>query len=355
MEIVKCDPNFSIPTEIKKDGLVFLNALKPPFRIHGLICESGSWRRMPRTTAEKVSEEVVTLNEMSAGGRIRFQTDSPFVAVSVKLCITAKMSHFPLSGSIGCDLYAETDGIDRYMGAFIPSFGVEKTYESVIDLYGSGLRQMTLNLPLYSGISEIYIGLKGGAQLLPPRDYRYSKPVVYYGSSVTQGGCAARPGCSYQSLLSRALDCDYVNLGFSGNAKGEKAMADYIAGLSMSAFVMDYDYNAPNSEHLKETHYPMYRRIREAHPDLPILILSRPKYSYWDWEKAFIDIVAETYEKALSEGDKKIAYLSGRDLMPSPFSEAALVDHWHPNSAGFLLMAQAIEPVLKRLLEITKQ
>ena len=351
MNIVNIDPNFSIPTAVKREGMVFLDASKAPFCMYGLIHEDGGFRRMPEAAAKQVSDGVAYLNAMSAGGRIRFMTDSPYVALSIKLNIASRMSHFPLTGSIGCDLYAETDGVDRYMGAFVPPFEVDRSYEGVLDLYGSGLRQMTLNLPLYSGVEEVYIGLKEGSQLLPPRDYRYTTPVVYYGSSVTQGGCAARPGCSYQSILSRALDCDYINLGFSGNAKGEEAMANYLSTLTMSVFVMDYDYNAPSSEYLKNTHEAMYHRIREAQPDLPILILARPKRSYWNWEKAYIDIVAETYQKALAAGDKKVAYLSGEEMMPSPYSETALVDHWHPNSAGFLLMAQAIEPVLKKFLE----
>lgn len=124
--------------------------------------------------------------------------------------------------------------------------------------------------------------------------YAVKKPVVYYGSSITQGACASRPGNCYESILSRRLDCDYINLGFSGSAKGEDAIVDYIIGLDMSVFVMDYDYNAPTPEHLEKTHSKMFKAIRAEHPTLPIIIMPRPKFYLNAGQKAMVDIVHNT-------------------------------------------------------------
>ena len=117
------------------------------------------------------------------------------------------------------------------------------------------MREYTLNLPLFNEIYELYIGVEKGSSLVSHNDYRIEKPVVFYGSSITQGVEASRPGTSYESVISRNIDCDYINLGFAGCAKGEEEIAEYISEIDMSAFIMDYDHNAPDSEHLKKTHY----------------------------------------------------------------------------------------------------
>jgi hypothetical protein len=127
-------------------------------------------------------------------------------------------------------------------------------YESVIRFETRRKREITINFPLYSSVSALYIGLEENAVVEPSAGYKNKKPMVFYGSSITQGACASRPGNSYANIVSRTLGIDHINLGFSGNAKGEQTMADYIASLDMSVFVYDYDYNAPDPEHLQNTH-----------------------------------------------------------------------------------------------------
>ena len=181
-------------------------------------------------------------------------------------------------------------------------------------------------------------------------EYAVEKPVVYYGSSITQGGCASRPGNAYQNIQSRLLDFDHINLGFSGSAKAEDAMIDYIAGLEMSAFVYDYDHNAPTAEYLAQTHERMFKRIRAAHPDLPILLLSRPQPNMLnpdDIER--LRIVTQSYENAIATGDQNVYFIPGPVLMESVKNEG-LVDGVHPNDAGFVSMARAMLPTLQKML-----
>lgn len=97
------------------------------------------------------------------------------------------------------------------------------------------MRTFSIHMPLYGGVKELQVGLDRSADLLPAPPYAIDKPVVYYGSSITQGGCASRPGCSYQAILSRTLQRDHVDLGFSASARGESVMAQYVAGVAMSA------------------------------------------------------------------------------------------------------------------------
>ena len=184
-----------------------------------------------------------------------------------------------------------------------------------------------------------------------PTPYRYEKPVLYYGSSITEGGIANSPANGYNAILSRRLDADYINLGFSGNAKGELAMADYINTLDFSVFVYDYDHNAPTVEHLAATHEPFFRRIREAHPTVPVIMLTRPHATYGEDEIARRAVVKATYDHAKAEGDENVYFIDGETyFLDYPERELCFIDTIHPNDIGFLRMADTIEPLLKKLL-----
>ena len=128
------------------------------------------------------------------------------------------------------------------------------------------MRTVTVNMPLYNGVQKLYIGVEKGASLQAAAPYT-APPVVYYGSSITQGGCASRPGSCYENIIHTKWDVDHINLGFSGNARAEDTMMEYIASLSMSVFVYDYDYNAFDSEYYAKTHYKGYLTVREKHPE----------------------------------------------------------------------------------------
>jgi len=108
------------------------------------------------------------------------------------------------------------------------------------------------------------------------KKYRDELPILYYGSSITQGGCASRPDHAYQALIAKWNNIDYINLGFSGNAKGEDIMVDYLASMDCGLFVCDYDHNAPTAEYLKNTHYCLYKRYREKQPSWLPLVLVKP-------------------------------------------------------------------------------
>jgi hypothetical protein len=154
-------------------------------------------------------------------------------------------------------------------------------------------------------------------------------------------------------LLCRNCDCNYVNLGFSGNGKGEPAMAEHIASLDMSVFVMDYDHNAPTPEHLQATHEPFYRIIREKHPTLPILMVTRPKLHLNADDRRRWEIIHNTYETAVKAGDKNVYFVDGSAFFREFAGEGATVDNCHPNDLGFWAMARYMEPILRQALEMS--
>ena len=345
--ITKYDKNLSVETSIEREGLHFYDVEQAPFQIYGVFKENGMFRRIPEEIAKSVNEGVYNMHTSGAGGRVCFVTDSPYVAIKTEY-IPGKMPHFALTGSCGFDMYSQYDGEVYYEGTFVPPYDVENGYESVKDLIGCRERIITINFPLYSSVSKLYIGLKKDALLTPAPGYSINKPVVYYGSSITQGGCASKPGGSYQSILSRRFNCDYINLGFSGSARGEDEIADYIKGLDMSVFVMDYDRNAGSIERLEKTHNRMFERIREAQPKLPIVIMARPNYYLTDVEKGMLEVIRNTYLRAKERGDENVYFLDGKKLTEL-VGDNGTVDGVHPTDSGFHSMACALGEILEQI------
>lgn len=345
--IAEIDKNFAVGKSITREGVKFYSAEEKPFVINGVYREGRKFTRMPRAVAEQVSEGVVYLHTNTAGGRVRFKTDSGCVAISVRMEKIGKMPHFALTGSAGFDMYV--DGV--YTKTFTPPFAIETGYESLFEFPdGKKLREICINFPLYSDVCELFVGLDGEAVVEAPTPYINDKPVVYYGSSITQGGCASRPGMSYQAIVSRRLSLDYINLGFSGNARGELPMAEHIAGLEMSVFVYDYDHNAYHVPELKETHERMFKIIRKAHPELPVIMMPRPKLRLDSGEINRREIILETYNNALASGDRNVYYISNETLCELCGDEGT-VDNCHPTDFGFASMAKAVGDVIEKILK----
>ena len=347
MDISSVDKNFKVESKLNKKDIVFYDVKSEPFSVHGVFYENGKFRRMNEDVAKGVSEGVYWLHSNTAGGRVRFKTDSKYVAIYTKMSNIGKMPHFALTGSAGFDLYIN----ERYYKSFVPPFDITDGYEGVIEFSSKKMREITINFPLYSDVNELYIGLSEKATVEKASEYRVEKPIVYYGSSITQGGCASRPGNSYQAIVTQKLGINHINLGFSGNAKAEKEISDYICSLDMSAFVFDYDHNAPTIEHLESTHERMFKEIRELKPNLPIIIMTRPKYDLTREEKIRREIIKRTYENAKNNGDNDVYFIDGKSLMRLCHDEGT-VDACHPNDLGFYSMAMAVIKVLKNEVKL---
>lgn len=277
---------------------------------------------------------------------MRFRTDSEYVAIRAEVVGVTRISVMSHVGANGFDLYADGSFVDAYM----PPMDLKDGYESIIELEGKREREITIHFPLYCGVTALYIGLEENALLTSAAPYQNGKPVVAYGSSITQGGCASRPGMSYENILARRLDRDFVTLGFSGSARAEDAMIEYLKGLEMSAFILDYDHNAPTVEHLRNTHEKLFRAVREAQPDLPILILPRPRYTLREEEVQRLAVIRATYENARAAGDENVYFIHGKNLM-ALCGDDGTIDDAHPNDFGFASIAKAIGDVLEQIFK----
>ena len=323
------------------------NIQEEPFSVYGVFYENGKYRRMPEQIARTVSRGVYELHAHTAGGRIKFTTDSQFITIKAVVSGIEKLSHFTLNAIAGFDLHVGKE--EEYFDSFVPPFDLTGSYESIIHFDCAAEREITIHFPLYCCVEDLYIGLEEKATLKKSVGYKNSKPIVYYGSSITQGGCATRPGNAYENIVSRALNIDHINLGFSGHAKGEDKIAQYISSLDMSVFVYDYDHNAPSVKFLEETHQKMFQLIRKNNPDLPIILMSRPKYRLNKEDIQRLEVIKKTYNDAIAAGDKNVFLIDGPTLMQYAKNDG-MVDIDHPNDLGFHSMAKVLVAQLQSLI-----
>lgn len=346
-DIRKIDENFNVTTNLELDDVTFYSVRDNLWCLYGLMLDD-MFRRLPEATAEKVSQGVFALHTNTAGGRARFITDSPYVAIVAKMPHKNHLPHMPQTAVSGFDMYVDK----RFCCALIPPVDMEESFSAMKNFGGAEKRNITINFPLYNDVSDLFIGIKQGSCFEKAKDYEHKEKIVYYGSSITQGGCVSRPGLSYPAIISNELGCDYVNLGFAGNARGELIMAEYIAGLNPDIFVLDYDHNAPNVEHLKNTHEKFFLKFRSICPDTPVVMVSAPNikfnnYSVWSDRR---DIIKSTYNNATEKGDKNVYFIDGECLWGDKHWDLCSVDGIHPNDLGHFNMANGILPTIEKIL-----
>ena len=347
MRVEDYDKNLVISSELPNNDIVWINVKDEIFDIYGLYKPHTEkfYHRLPKEVFDNCNAGVGGLQTHTAGGRVRFKTDSPFICLKVKYWLN-HMPHMAITGSSGFDLYIQKDGKHKFYKAIMPRITDQYGFERMVE--GSGeISDYILNFPLYNNVEELYLGFKKGSIVEHGDKYTIDKPIVFYGSSITQGGCASKPSTAYQGFISTRFDADFINLGFSGSAKGETAMAEYIASLDMSAFVYDYDYNSPTNEHYESTHEPFFKIIREKNPDLPIIIVTRP----YPTAPIRTAIAKKTYENALAAGDKNVVFVDGKTLFEGDAYDCCTVDNAHPTDLGFFRMGKVIGDALEKFLK----
>ncbi|MGN1061567.1 MAG: SGNH/GDSL hydrolase family protein [Candidatus Scatosoma sp.] len=350
MDITKYDKNFASVT-VTSEGKKRYTLPCAPFTVYGgFYDEKTGFVRMDQKAASEVSEGVSFLSKNGAGIRVNFSTDSKTVKLIVEESAFGRMRHMALTGSTGFILCSR-DGKEKnhvFRAVLCPEYSFNDTFEVSANLDGE-LRDYVLYFPLYSSVKSLSVELDGGAYVGEGAGYKSVKPVLYYGSSITQGGCASRADNSYQDIISAKTDTDYINLGFSGSGKAEDKMVDYLAKIDCSIFVCDYDHNAPDEEYLLKTHSRLYKRYREKRPETPVVFVSRPDCA--KQADARVEIIRATYEAALKNGDKNVYFVDGRTFFPDDIRERCLVDGCHPTDLGFYCMAKSIGAVVEKLLE----
>ncbi len=349
MKITEIDRNMLAESNLKFEPVWYDAKDRSKFRLFGLYrpYERDDYVRMDPDAAAATSKRVETLNRHLSGGRLCFTTDAGVVALHARRRDANIMFNMPWSGSASFALYVN----DLYYGAFRSEPGAQEVLYQ-LSLPEGREKHVTIYFPLYGGAEEISVGLPEGAAAAPddPADGR--APILYYGSSITQGGCASQPGNSYQGMIYRKNHIDFINLGFSGAAKGEAAMADWLAGMDTSLFVCDFDHNCNKPEDLAAVHEPLFRKFRAAHPDTPVILMSRtdpPRLHSEAFISSMREVVLSTYRAAKAAGDENVYFIDGAEI----FGDAAdlcTIEGCHPNDLGFYHFYKTLAPMIDKLL-----
>lgn len=356
MNISVIDKNLA-SISIEGEDIEWISSHDERFSLHGVYFDEkeGLYMRVPDEVCEKANPYLPHLSRMTAGGRLRFVTDSSSIAIKASLPAFEPMPHMSITGSHGFSVYADGVFQNRYSPVFKDfAVGTDEPLKNRIkfamkrDVIKSSEKALIeIYFPLYGGVSELYIGVEPGSVIEPAPPYKYKKPLLFYGSSVTQGGCVSRPGNDYISIIARRLDSDYINLGFSGNGNAEAEMVDYITSVDASLYAFDYNLYAKHKDRVLPSHFSIYERIREKHPQSAILLYDKPG----SVEPVREATIRQTYVKALEAGDARVGYIPSRQLFGESERDSCLIDRNHPNDLGAMRMADAMYPVIKKLLE----
>jgi lysophospholipase L1-like esterase len=312
--------------------------------------------RFPSAAEGKVTPTVWSLSRDSAGMMVRFKTDA--TSISAKYVLRTDrlaMPHMPATGVSGVDLYArDAEGKWRWVNVTKPA--AKEVNQSFGSGFTPGLREYAAYLPLYNGIESMEIGVPPGAKFegLAPR----AKPIVFYGTSITHGACASRPGMVHTALIGRHLEMPVVNLGFSGNGKMDAAVGEFLAKIDASAYVIDCLPNMGPDEVRKKC-APLVQQLRTAHPETPIVLVEdRRNTNSWitparnEHHTQNHAALLETFEALKKEGVARLYYIPGDKLLGDDTEGAT--DGSHPNDLGFMRQAAVFEPVLNEALGFRK-
>ncbi len=311
--------------------------------------------RLPARARGTVPAEVWRLGRNTSCMRIRFKSDTRSLWFKVKKN-NRDMINMSRIGHSGIDIYVGPPGKMEHWVVAKPNWNRKEFKVEALSNLEQEEREYTLYLPTYTSVTGLEIGLTPGASISPPSPFSTSKPVVFYGTSITQGGVASRPASGYVARVGRKLNIDLINLGFSGSGKGEPELAKLVSEVDASAFVLDYVANVRPGE-LRKTLKPFIRTIRKKHPETPILLLGRiffsgDRFSKWilDGRVKCAEIMDAQCRELRAGGDRNIHYLDGLELV-GPDDDCVTADGVHPSDNGFRLMAENLAPVLMKLLK----
>ncbi len=322
---------------------------------------AAPWDRLPARAEPLVRPPVWQLSRDSAGIAVRFATAATEIHARWRLrSAELAMPHMAATGVSGLDLYARDEaGAWRWVATGQPRAqeNQARLIAGLAPVEGSGPREFLLYLPLYNGIESVEIGLPADSLLATgePRPEDRRLPLLFYGTSITQGACASRPGMAHPAILGRRFDRPVVNLGFSGNGRLELELAELLAEVDAAVYVIDCLPNL-NAERVTQRAAPFVRALRAKRPDTPILLVEdRSNTNAWilparaRHHATNRAALRAAYEELLVEGVKGLHYLRGEALLGAD-AEAA-VDGSHPTDLGFARQAEVFAAALGPILD----
>ena len=333
------------------EGTAILDSLK-----------ESPYDRLPISYKEKVREPVWDLSKASAGITVRFHSNSTSINLKWTVLNDFDMPHMAATGIKGIDLYTKYNnkwryvttagalvGLKTYQNKSIPADNINE-YELIKNMTPE-FREYKLFLPLYDGVTKLEVGIDSTASIEKASPSTV-KPIVFYGTSITQGGCASRPGMAHTNIISRKLDVDCINYGFSGNGRMETPIVELISEIDARFYVIECLQNM-DSERVSERVKPLVDIIRTKHPHTPIVLVENMMYT-----TAFLDHTEETrliqentalkneYDKIIKSGTPNIFYI--KDNKDFLVDNEGTVDGVHLTDLGFLRYADYLMENFKK-------
>jgi GDSL-like Lipase/Acylhydrolase family/N-terminus of Esterase_SGNH_hydro-type len=323
------------------------------FTIIGKYHSEKNYTRFPQEYKNKLRKAVWSLGQHSTGISIRFRTNASDIIVRWTALNDGKMDHMAYTGIKGVDLYAHVDNKWKFVNT-----GRVKGKDNEFAMIKSEdkiFREYLLNLPLYDGIESLSIGVNTDAEITIPEEKWLieKKPVVYYGSSIAQGGCASRPGMAFTNILERAMDRSFVNMGFSGSGTFDIPVGEAMCEIDAALYVIDCN---PNTKMplIYERAIELVKFLKKKRPEIPILLVEAFYY-----ERGFVKPQDSNNEKKNKElrraflklqesGIKELYYKEGDGLIG--YDHEGTVDGVHPNDLGMLRIADGLQPSIEILI-----
>ncbi|MBQ2918665.1 MAG: SGNH/GDSL hydrolase family protein [Bacteroidales bacterium] len=329
------------------------------FPLYGKVSEQTNERyeRLPSSLEGVSREPVWYLGRHSAGLFIRFRSNSTSIHARWESTFNNTMTHMTDTGTKGLDLYALVDGEWRHVCSAQPQG--KKSERCIIANMDPVEREYMLYLSLYDGVKSLEIGVDEGSMLDLPAVDRPSreKPVVMYGTSILQGGCANRPGMAHTNIIGRRLDREVINLGFSGNALLDMEIAELMASVEdPGLYVLDYVPNA-SAQAIDEVGEQFFRIIRDAHPEVPVVFIEDVIFPHTIFDNKILEEVTKKnvaqkrlFKKLKKSGEKRIYYISAEGMIGD--DGEATVDAIHFTDLGAMRYVDHVLPVIKRALHV---
>jgi len=358
-DIKKIDKNFD-NIETKKELKKYDPRVDTNIKVYGLnwFEKDKLYIRCPKEKIEEINglaEGLYSLVEQPSGGMIAFYSNTTTLKIDVEMGGNFHMAHMAFTGQGGCDLYMGTSMSDL-MFYKTASFNINNLNYSFtfFENIEKKKRLFLINLPLYASINNIFINVDVDASVESPNLFDKGR-VVVYGTSITQGGCASRPGSSYTNALSRRMGYEFMNFGFSGNGRGQKEIASMLSEIgNVKLFILDYEANA-TLEMLKNTLDAFIDTLRIKYPTTPIIVMSKVRMAIELHDKEAFERQRRSlnYQRSVvkkhSINDPFIFFLDGHKIFGKYESEAT-VDGAHPTDLGFMLITDFLEKYLKKWL-----
>lgn len=340
-------------TEIQQDSIKYYDASQ--FKIIGKVYPNAkpTYARVPDSLKSTWRKEIWNLGQNSSGIAIRFRSNSSQIWAKWKPQFDTFLAHMTPTAVKGLDLYCWTDTAWRYMGCAMP-YHRSNNYK-MIGYMDKVEREYMMFLPLYDGLDSLEIGVDADAQIAKPKlDIPNTrKPIVWYGTSILQGACASRPGMDATAIVSRKLNTEVINLGFSGNAFIDEEVGRMMADVDASVYVLDYVPNAYVPLILERTE-GFVKMLRKAHPDVPIIFIEDPQFAHAVFDHLIAkeikdknDAMDKAFKELKKKGIKNIYYIPSSEIVSNDGD--SMVDGIHFTDRGFEQFVNAVMPLLKKL------